>query len=249
MARRTAETPQQLGIERVLKFLGEHLRPRARVLEVGCGDGGLAHRMRKKGYQVVAIDRSEKMARRARDQGVEVLHQDFLEYSPEKGRRFDAVLFTRSLHHIHHLREAIQRSADLLVPRGRILLDEFAVTRMDRSTANWFYDTVDALRAAGTLEAPDHWHPPVEDRRERWRAYHVHHPPLHSDSRMLSALERSFLIERVERVPLLFRYLVDRVPADREGLDLTLWLEQREIELIRQGRVRPLGLRVVARKK
>ena len=66
----------------------------ARVLEVGCGDGRLARELHELGYQVVAIDPAAPTG--AIFQAVSL--EEFADPGP-----FDAVVASRSLHHIHDL--------------------------------------------------------------------------------------------------------------------------------------------------
>src|SRR5439155_24522005 len=78
-----------------------------RILEVGCGEGEVAACMTQDGYAVIAIGNvrdSDAAARRlCVDAGV-ATWADFDE------RNFAAVLFIRSLHHIHPFDESIRHA-------------------------------------------------------------------------------------------------------------------------------------------
>ena len=91
---------------------------RLRVLEVGCGPGYLASRLLEDGVHLTAIDASEDQVQLARERGVPAIASDFLAF---EGGPFDAVLFTRSLHHISPLGEGISRTRALVRPGGLIL--------------------------------------------------------------------------------------------------------------------------------
>lgn len=78
-------------------FLDE-VAPGGRILDLGCGVGTASARMRDRGYDVVALDPSEGMARVAQERhGLTVLQGDF-DHVPDLGR-FDAVWAHFSLLH------------------------------------------------------------------------------------------------------------------------------------------------------
>ncbi len=245
-----AETDEVLGwVLDILPARGKGLR----VLEVGCGPGHLAARLVERGVDVVAIDPSEKQVNLAQEHGVSALRSDFLSFGAE---RFDALLFTRSLHHISPLPEAIRKMRSLLRPGGWILADEFAHEEMNPATAAWFWDLQAVLELSGAL-APDtsrrHHHQPQHeaewpsDPLERWRERHVHDPPMHGAATMMAALRDAFTLQTRHRLPYLHRYLSDRVADSEQGK--RLFLEVRELEALRiaQGLLVPIGLRLVAR--
>src|SRR5262249_28684049 len=141
-----------------------------RVLEVGCGPGDLAARLLEEGFLLTAIDVSEEQVLAARRKGVPAIQSDFLSF---EGQGFDVVLFTRSLHHIWPLEDAIRKIRSLLRPGGLILADEFAVDEIDAPTAAWFWDLQAVLEESGAL-APD-------VPRHRHGASHRHHGPPPAD--------------------------------------------------------------------
>src|SRR2546430_6145153 len=81
------------------------------ILEVGCGTGELAARLSKDGYSVVAIDSGGASIAAARQLGVDARVVTWPDFA---SGQFDAVLFTRSLHHIHALDVSIRQAADSL---------------------------------------------------------------------------------------------------------------------------------------
>lgn len=244
-------------VEEVLDWVRAVLPPRGalRILEVGCGPGHLARRLLDGGAQVTAIDVDEEQARAARERGVAAIVSDFLSF---EGSGFDALLFTRSLHHISPLAEAIDKMRALLQPGGLILADEFAHEEMNAVTAAWFWDLQAVLEEAGAL-APDavrrhHHHdspgrgadPPSADPLERWRDRHLHDPPLHHAAALIAALSAAFELRTQDRGPYLYRYFSERVDASDAGTRLFLRLRELERLRVRQGLLVPLGLRLVA---
>jgi SAM-dependent methyltransferase len=232
----------------------------ARVLEVGCGPGVLAERLIRDGVQLTAIDVSEEQVAEARARGVPAIVCDFLAFEAPP---FDAVLFTRSLHHVAPLGAGIAKIRALVRPGGLVAADEFAHEEIDAVTAAWFWDLQAVLESCGAL-APDvprrhhgHGHgehrghhrhdgPPPADPVLRWRERHVHEPPLHGARMMISELQAAFELRTQDRGPYLHRYFSDRVDPGESGT--RLFLRARELELLRiaQGLLVPIGLRLVA---
>jgi len=244
-------------VEEVLDWIRAVLpeRPGLRILEVGCGPGHLARRLLDAGAQVTAIDVDVDQAQAARGRGVPAIASDFLAF---EGSGFDALLFTRSLHHISPLTGAIEKMRALLRPGGLILADEFAHEQMNAATAAWFWDLQAVLEEAGAL-APDpgqrhHHHdsprreegPPSADPLERWHHRHLHDPPLHHAATLITALSAAFDLRSQDRGPYLHRYFSERVAASDAGTRLFLRLRELEGLRVRQGLLVPVGLRLVA---
>ena len=150
--------------------------PPARVLEVGCGRGDLARALADAGYDVVAIDPEAPEGPLFRRVSLE----DFDEPGP-----FDAVVASRSLHHIRDLDGALDKISNLLDPSGAVVLNEFACDRLDDATADWYYGQRRALAAAHGRPAPAS----LEACLEEWRDDHA---GLHGYAAMRRALDRRF---------------------------------------------------------
>ena len=112
-------------------FVEAQLPPPARVLEVGCGQGELARALAASGYEVVAIDPDAPEG----ELFLAVSLEEFVASEP-----FEAVVASRSLHHIHDLASAVKTIANLLKPGGRFFLDEHACDRLDEKTARWYLE-------------------------------------------------------------------------------------------------------------
>jgi SAM-dependent methyltransferase len=113
-------------------FVAAHLPAApARVLEVGCGHGALAHSMARLGHDVLAIDPGAPDG--APFQRVSL--EELADPGP-----FDAIVANRSLHHIHDLPAAVEKLARLLAPGGRLLLHEHAWDVVDEPTLRWYHE-------------------------------------------------------------------------------------------------------------
>lgn len=229
-----------------MAFLRRVLPPAPlRLLDVGCGRGDLAARLASEGFEVTALDNSPDAIQRAREAGVPAVEADFLSYEDAP---HDAVLFSRSLHHIHPLQDAVARAAALLKPGGWLIAEEFARERADRATATWFYDTRSLLRAAGLLDVAEE-ESALSDPMERWRADHATREghPLHEASAMLAEITRRFENAATEDAAYLYWYLTRWLEESQRGYDVASRLLAIETRRIADGSLRPIGLRVVAR--
>lgn len=190
----------------------------ARVLEVGCGRGELALRVEAAGHDVVAIDPDAPSG------------PPFLRVTLEQLENqdpFDAVIASRSLHHIHDLDGALDRIHALLRPSGTVVVNEHAYELMDEATAEWYFERRrEHAHGGGAHPAP----PSLEACTEEW---HGHHAELHRSDTMLAALDQHFERRQLEWGPYLFEELGPATSADEER------------SLIEAGRIRATGFRYV----
>lgn len=242
--------PLDAGTGEVLAFLDGALPSGpARLLEVGCGRGELAAALLARGHVVTALDIDAEAVAAARAGGVPAVAGDFLLGAGGEGAPYDAVLFTRSLHHIADLDRAVALAAAACAPCGLVLVDEFARERADAATAAWFYDLRAILAAAGVLAPPEA--PAVADPLERWeREYGARREHrLHTGSEMVAALRAHLDVEVVEPCPYLYRQLAQWLePTDRGGAVAARLLEA-ERERLERGELAALGLRAGARRR
>ncbi len=109
----------------VLDRIGD---PPARVLEVGCGKGDVAHALDRAGHSVTAIAPQAPEGSIFRRVGIE----EFSEPGP-----FDHVVAILSLHHVKDIGGALDKMASLLCAGGTLIVVEFAWDRIDVTTAEW----------------------------------------------------------------------------------------------------------------
>ncbi|MBV8211252.1 MAG: class I SAM-dependent methyltransferase [Burkholderiaceae bacterium] len=244
---KTADKPMktlEIPLHYTHDFVGGLLPPRSRVLEVGCGGGELAARLQQDGHHVLAIDISEEAVEKARSLGVAAQLQDFVEFAPAES--FDAILFTRSLHHIAPLERAAALAFELLKPEGTLVVEDFDYEAMDPPTVEWLYRLAEILGAAGLMRP--FTEQKGQDRLEDWIEGHRHDPPLHTGRRMWSVLAERFPSLQRHTCCYLFRYfcqdLVENASRDEVASRIFDW----EASLVERGQIRAIGLRLLARR-
>jgi SAM-dependent methyltransferase len=99
----------------------------ARILDVGCGDGGLVDRLAELGFDAFGVDPVAPPHPR--------LVRQRVEHAQRLGQ-FDAVTAVMSLHH-GDLGAAVGSLASLLSPRGLFFLYEFSWDAYDDRAAAW----------------------------------------------------------------------------------------------------------------
>jgi SAM-dependent methyltransferase len=144
-------------------FLLEVLPPRARVLDVGCGDGALVERLAEAGFDAVGVDPNAPAAPR--------LVRERVEDATGIGR-FDAACSVMALHHAD-LEPVLESIAGLLRAGGLVLVSEFSWDAYDERAAAWVAE-----------------HDPARDGSVA--AWHDEHEGLHSGERVRSALDEAF---------------------------------------------------------
>jgi SAM-dependent methyltransferase len=197
----------------VLQFVTAHLPSAAsRVLEVGCGDGRLARALDDLGYQVVAIDP-------AAPEGAIFQAVSLEEFADPV--RFDAIVASRALHHIHDLAGALSKLQRLLVPGGRLIVVEHAFDRLDERTAGWYLEN----RRAKDPHAPLS----LQACLAEWEADHA---GLHGSTAMRRELGLRFTERWFAWTPSLY-------------LELGKALESEELSLIEDGSIQATGFEYV----
>lgn len=115
------------------------LLPPQIVADLGAGDGSFALLLAQRARQVIAIDSSEKMLEVGREQAnraglsnLDFRHGD-MEKLPVDSAAVDIAFFSQSLHHALHPARALEESARILRPGGRVVILDLLKHRFEEA--------------------------------------------------------------------------------------------------------------------
>jgi SAM-dependent methyltransferase len=226
-------------------FIKRFLRSKCRrILEIGCGTGELAARLSKDGYSIVAIDSDRDSIGATARFGVDAHVATWPDFADG---HFDAILFTRSIHHIEPLPESLSHALDSLAKNGRIIIEDFAYESADEKTLRWFTGAVRSLQAAGLLMGSGELLNNVLLKAETLEAWRQNHQgELHTAAEIAAQLEKLFGRIVKENAPYYFRYLANAIIDTEERDTILQTLAEEEEKLAANGSIIALGRRFVA---
>jgi SAM-dependent methyltransferase len=200
------------------------------ILEVGCGNGEVAACLSAGGLDVVALDSDAGCVAVARKRGVDAR---VASWPAEVDGQFDAVLFTRSLHHISPLDGAAEAAAAALRPGGRLIVEDFRAEGGTEKSKAWFLALAHGLSDDGQLSGVT-----LDELGAKiGEADHHHEHHLH-DSRAIERALAAFGEVQATDAAYYYRYL-EPFAADAAAL-LRL-----ELSAIAAGEIDGLGRRFV----
>ena len=241
--------PIDLAVDETVAFILANIgTPPLRILDVGCGNGLVAQRLQARGYHITAIDESDDLVGQARASGVDARVADWSSYADEP---FDVILFARSLHHIHPLSGAVTQAYQLLVPSGRLIVEDFAWDEIDPITAEWFYGIVKLLDRCQVLVSKVHSFASElarsDGKLEFWQQ--SHDPGLHTVTAMWSELHAQFRPLSETSAPYLYSYLYPVLPENGSGYAIIAQVLDMEQRLAQSGAITLIGRRFVGVKQ
>jgi len=119
----------QIEHDITLRYLGEYLPPKSRILEIGAATGAYTVQLARRGHHVTAVDLSEKLIEECRRQvadkklgrRVDCYVADARDLSPVPAQFFDAVLLMGPLYHLvlkADRKKALREAFNRLKPGG-----------------------------------------------------------------------------------------------------------------------------------
>lgn len=105
-----------------------HLLPPLTVADLGCGEGYLTMETSRWASNVIAVDRSPEVLKRARALAARrrvtnvTWKKGVLEALPIRDETVDVALFSQALHHADDPLRALQEATRIVVPGGRVLV-------------------------------------------------------------------------------------------------------------------------------
>lgn len=226
-------------------FVLASLNPCSRVLEIGCGNGDLACHLIEHGHEVLALDTDADAIEKAAKRGVEAKQIDFIHFKTQE--KFDAVVCSRSFHHIHPTKDAVEKAALLLKPGGKLILEEFAYERLDQNSAVWYFGLYSLLQAENPerrIHGPKLESEQIpQDPLSIWLEHGSKKHHVAESSHMRELIIEKFKLEFEEQLPYLYRYFTDFLTA--AGSEKLMEWERR---LIETGVLKAVGWRLTASK-
>ncbi len=225
-------------------FIASYLPVGAEVLEIGCGVGHVALELLNHGYHVTGVDSDPDAVAQARGRGVPAVQASWPEF---EGMSVDAVAFTRSLHHISPLRQAVDKARNVLQPTGTLLVEDFAFDEVDRVTMNWFLDVLISQAGRAFVEAvPDELVTDLQRERDPVAVWHESHDhDLHTMAAMTQAVAAHFVVSQTQPVPYLYRYLVPVLMETPEAEEFLKEVFHEEVRLGMREEIALIGRRIV----
>jgi SAM-dependent methyltransferase len=103
--------------DKVIKLLST--KKRGRILDIPCGHGALAIRLRALGFEVSCADIDTKLFE---VDALEVMECNLNDTLPYDGNSFDYIACVAGIHRVHRLSEAIEEFNRILVPGGELII-------------------------------------------------------------------------------------------------------------------------------
>jgi SAM-dependent methyltransferase len=244
----SASKPVDVPTRETFAFVSSHLPIGSEILEVGCGDGEVALELSRFGYRVMGLDSEVERIVKAQTRGVRAVVASWPEFD---GRPVDGIAFTRSLHHINPLDEAVEKARKLLKPTGLLLIEDFAFGETEKETVQWFVKILRSEQGRSLIR-------PVEDQLITrllsaedpmmvWRE--SHNQELHSIAAITEAISKRFTVRETASVPYLYRYLVPVLPETRMAAAFVEQVFKEEARREKQKESLLMGRRIVASPK
>lgn len=109
-------------LELLADRIAAHARPTARILDIGCANGGLLDALRRRGYQSLhGVDAAPACVQEVRGKGITATRTALSKLSSSGiAGQFDVIVLSHVLEHVADLSGLMASAAKLLTPRGMI---------------------------------------------------------------------------------------------------------------------------------
>lgn len=234
--------------------------PPARVLDIGCGAGALSLAMAQAGHDVTAIDSdpsamklAERSAHRARPGRLTYHRSDVATWVADE-TSFDAIVTSRTLHHISDPAAALERIHGWLRPGGQLVCVDFFHDRFDRRDARWVAQVRGLLEATGTYRVdgrlPSDPAAAVERIEWEWERDHVIDHDLHRSADIVVPLSHWFPAGAESWHPYLYWDILESLDAPDPATEKSIatLVAAWEASLLTAGELSPVLLRFVAQR-
>lgn len=118
----TTTDPTSFEYDEALALLSRELPSGARVLDVGCGAGGLLHRIRGAGFAAAGVDFNSERVAALRAAGFEIFEGGVVEYGKKNTAPFDAITMMEIIEHLDNPAQWLAAIRGLLKPGGLLIV-------------------------------------------------------------------------------------------------------------------------------
>ncbi|MDR0735673.1 MAG: class I SAM-dependent methyltransferase [Zoogloeaceae bacterium] len=127
-------------LEETARWLEKHIAPEMRVMDIGCGNGGLLKALSRRGAPIRAsgIDPAPRCVRRLIDEGF-AAHPGHLAHLPENCGTHDLIILSHVLEHVVNLSGALLAVRRLLAPHGKLYVETPDASRYHLENLPPFY--------------------------------------------------------------------------------------------------------------
>jgi SAM-dependent methyltransferase len=214
----------------------------ASLIEVGAGNGELSATLGALRYSVIAIDSDPDAVSAMQGRGVNAVLASWPGYA---GPAVDAVIFSRSLHHLP-LDAAVKHAKSLLASSGRLIVEDFAFAEMPGTALTWLRSLLVRLAGEGIWCAPsDGFLAQVLAQTDTVPVSADDHEIASADAMRRVLAAHGTLIHDAAAA-YFYRYLVPGLPTTPAGAAVLRRTLQEESKAIAGGTLWPLGRRWVA---
>lgn len=245
MHEKVQDDPTEVATLATVEFVTSNVPGAKTILEVGCGAGQVAAALAKRGFAVTGVESDPSSVAKALESGVNVVKGSWPDVSVG---RVNAVVFTRSLHHISPLPAAIAKTREVLLPQGLVLVEDFAFDAANKNTIEWFLTVLESPRAQSLIAwSEDSFVTRLHNAKNPLVAWHADHDHnLHTISDMRRELNGWFNVRDTHHVPYLYRYLIPVLPATQEAWTLVKETYDEEWRLGKRKEMSLIGRRITA---
>lgn len=110
------------SLERVYSFSKEFLKGDEKILEIGCGAGGILKAFQDKGFDVEGCDLGSKYLEYGRNKGLS-LHHGSSQSLVKLNKKFDFIIISNVFEHMSNLKEELNTVRELLHENGKVFID------------------------------------------------------------------------------------------------------------------------------
>jgi len=114
----------QKRLKFILNNISSRLKPGAKILDIGCGNGVISIHLGSRGYAVLGIDVSDKTIKTATQQNT-LSNVSFVQKSAEElsneGQTFDAIICSEVLEHLNNPGQLLEKIGKLLSKDGILI--------------------------------------------------------------------------------------------------------------------------------